>query len=258
MRRSLMLAGVLAVLGLNGPIGEIKADDFRIETKVYAAKGKAPVSQTTTLFRAGVVYDYLADPPGTAVFDQPHGRFVLLNPILKLKTEVTTDQVLAFCAEMRNMAVSGPNRFLNFCGKPQFATEFDEANAELTMRSEFITYSIKTVPAKNLDAAHQIREFSDWYARLNAMINRGSTPPFARMEVNQELDKRGLLSANVELTIPPQEQLGGKGISMRSEHAVAWRLLLRDIDRISETGNQLANFKSVPFDKFIQPQVTAK
>ena len=72
------------------------------------------MSHTTTLFHDGFVYDYLNDPPQVAVFDKPHGRFVLLDPGRKLKTDITTDQVLTFCGELRAYANSHANGFLQF------------------------------------------------------------------------------------------------------------------------------------------------
>jgi hypothetical protein len=258
MRLSLLWASVLGALAWAGPQGLCRGDDFRIESKVYVADEKTPVSQNTTLFRTGIVYDYLADPPRVAVFDKPHHRFVLLDALRKQKTDINAEQVLTFCAELRSLAVSGPNSFLKFCGDPKFSPELDEKSGDLIMSSEFITYKLQTMRAKTPEIGHQVREFSDWYHRLNAMTNRGSIPPFARLAVNEELDKQGLIASQVYLSIPPQNILGGKPVFMRSEHAVTWGLLPRDLKKISETGNDLVNFKAVTFAEFMQPQVATK
>lgn len=252
MRLSPLIAAAGAALLGAGWLSPARGEDFRIETKVFVAGEKDPLSQNVTLFRAGVVYDYLADPPRIAVFDKPHGRFVLLDTVKKQKTEINTEQVSTFCAELRNLAVSGPNRFLKFMGDPQFNPALDERTGELTMASEFVTYKVQTTPAKSPEIAHQVREFSDWYMRLNVMTNRGSMPPFARLAVNEELDNNTLIATQVEMTLAAQNRNNAKPIVMRSEHAVAWRLLARDLDRISETGNQLANFKTVSFTDFMQ------
>src|SRR5262245_62467253 len=67
------------------------AEGFRIETKVFAGKEKAPVSETTTLFRNGVVYDFLKKPQQTAVFRKPGngapGRFILISDSHSIRTE---------------------------------------------------------------------------------------------------------------------------------------------------------------------------
>ena len=88
------------------------------------------------------------------------------------------------------------------------------------------------------------------------MSNPGSTPPFARMAVNAELAKRGLVPAEVHLEVPAQS--GAKAASLRSEHHVSWRLLPRDIEKIEATANQLAVFKTVDFDEFERTTLTKR
>jgi hypothetical protein len=70
----------------------------------------------------------------------------------------------------------------------------------LTLTSPHITYRLETVPARTAETVQQYREFSDWYARFNAMFNLGSTPPFPRLAVNKELARRGLVPTEVTLT----------------------------------------------------------
>src|SRR6476659_8660970 len=102
VRVPLPLLGVL-ILGAISSAAAL-ADDFRIQTDVYAGDSKIPVSQNTTLFRAGYVYDYLTHPQRdntvvrVAVFDQQHGRFIVLDPARKVKAEVKTDDVLLFAS----------------------------------------------------------------------------------------------------------------------------------------------------------------
>ena len=240
--------------------GVATADDFRIETKVYNGKSKAPVSQNTTLFDTGYVYDYLfasdhdATPDRVAVFDQGHGRFIVLDPARKLKAEVKTDDVRLFADTFRAMAEKSSRPFTKFAADPEFDVAFSE-DGELKLSSEHISYRLRTVPAATPLAAQQYREFSDWYARFNAMATPGSTPPFVRMAVDEQLAERGLVPTEVQLTIPAQT--GVKPVSMHTEHHVSWRLLPKDHKRIAETGHQLATFKMVDFDKF-EPVVVGK
>jgi hypothetical protein len=136
---------------------------------------------------------------------------------------------------------------MQFAADPDFKIDVAQ-NGDLTFSSQFITYELETVPANTPEAAQQYREFSDWYARFNAMATPGSTPPFPRMAVNDELFKRALLPTEVQLTIAATP--GVKAATLRSEHNVAWRLLPKDHKKIAETGHQLATFKPVDFDKF--------
>lgn len=238
------------------------ADDFRIQTDVYVGKSKIPVSRNTTLFQAGYVYDYLTNPQqvGTgervAVFDQPHGRFILLDPVRKLKAEVKTDEVLLFASKLQGaVAAKSSNAFSKFAADPEFEVEFSQ-DGQLTLSSPHMTYELNTMPANTPEAATQYREFSDWYGRFNTMSNPGSTPPFARMAVNAELARRGLVATEVHLAIPAQS--GVKAASLRSEHHVSWRLLPRDIEKIEATANQLTAFKQVDFDEFERTSLTKR
>ena len=225
------------------------AEDFRIETKVYDGKAKNPVSRNVTLFQAGYVYDYLSDPERTAVFDQAHGRFILLDPSRKLKVEIKTDDVMIFSEKSHAWAAKSSNPFLKFAADPRFEVTFSD-DGELKLVSEHLSYALATVPAKTPQTSRQYQEFSDWYARFNSMFYLGSPPPFPRLEVNKELAGRGLIPTQVVLTIPAQRAHGVRAVSMHSEHHVSWRLLERDLERISETANQLAAFRTVGVREF--------
>ena len=243
----LLVIGSLLLCGLQRYVA---ADDFRIETKVFSGKNKTPVSENRTLFHAGYVYDYLlSGPERIAVFDKPHGRFILLDPARKIKAEVKIDDVTAFTDKFHDWAAKNRNAFLKFAADPTFETNLSE-KGELTLTSSHISYRLETTPAHSPEAAQQYREFSDWYARFNAMSHPGSTPPFARLVVNEELAERELIPTEVQLTIPAQTTLGVRAVSMHSEHHVSWRLLQRDTEKIAETANQLAAFKLVEFDEF--------
>jgi len=230
-----------------------RGEDFRIESKTFVGKDKAPASENVTLFRAGVVYDYLSDPQGVAVFDKAHGRFILLNPARKIKTEIKTDDVTTFAQSVKAAAGQSQNKFLRFSANPEFHSTFDEEREELSLTSPYMTYQVLTAKAKNLVAAQQYREFLDWYARLNAMTNPSSPPPFPRLILNEHLANRELVATQVQLTIPAQGPLGGKAQELRSEHKISWRLLPRDLDKISETANQLTAFKAVSFNDYRVP-----
>jgi hypothetical protein len=223
-----------------------RAEEFRIVTKVYSGKDKTPVSTNTTLFQGGYVYDYSSESERVAVFDEPHGRFILLDPARKEKSEIKTADVAAFAEELQGLVSRNSNAFLRFAGDPQFNVEFKETG-ELTLGSEYISYRLLTEPAVSPVAARQYRDFSDWFARLNAMTNPGSTPPFPRMAVNAELADRGLVPTEVQLTIAAHATLGVRAQNLRSEHHVSWRLIERDAERIATIANQLGTFKEVEY-----------
>jgi hypothetical protein len=226
----------------------VRADDFRVESIVFANKQKEPISRSTTLFHAGVVYDYLGEPPRVAVLDQAHGRFILLDETRQEKAELKLDEIATAAASLRSMAEKSPNSFLKFVANPKFSIESQE-NDEIVFRSPTLIYRTKCVQATP-DAAAKSREFLDWTARLNAIMTPAAPPPFARLAINEELANRNLVAESVELDIPKQMALGGRGLNLRSEHVLTWRLLETDQDRIAKSGAQMAKFKLIPFAEY--------
>ena len=234
----------------------MQADDFRIDSRVFAGKEPKPVSENTTLFHVGIVYDYIPEK-STAVFDKPRGRFVLLDRQRKVKAEVTVAQLQTFCDRLQHLAAEDSNPFVRFVAEPHFDAAMGAEASELVLSSPQMTYRLKTTKAASPEASEQYREFSDWYARLNVMMNPGSTPPFPRLAVNDELCQRGLLAEQVQLTVPQQSALHRHTVELRSEHHIAWRLLQSDLDQINETTNELTSFKSIGLDEYrkLQNQV---
>src|SRR5262245_19367889 len=106
------------------------AEDFRIETRVYEGKSKDVVSKNLKLFRTVVVYDYLSDPPQVAIFDKTRGRFKLLDPVRKVRTEVSTETVLEVSQELQLKAAKAPTAFLKFAAHPTFEPELDDKTGQ--------------------------------------------------------------------------------------------------------------------------------
>jgi hypothetical protein len=238
------------------PLAVGQAEDFRIDSRVFAGKEPKPVSENTTLFHVGIVYDFIPDK-SVAVFDKPRGRFVLLDRQRHVKAEVTVAQLQKFCDRLQHMAAMDSNSFVRFVADPHFDAAKGDKPSELILSSPHMTYRLTTTKAESPEASRQYREFSDWYARLNVMMNPGSTPPFPRLAVNDELCQRGLLAEQVQLTVPQQSALHRHTVELRSEHHIAWRLLQTDLDQINETTNQLTTFKPIGLDEYrkLQNQV---
>jgi hypothetical protein len=218
------------------------ADDFRVESKVFVGKEKEPVVQSLTLFKSGFVYDFLSEPAHVAIYDRVQARFVLLDQVNKIRTEVKGSDIVAFTDQIKNMAGISKNQLVQFHANPKFEVRYQYGNPEMVLHSSQLTYHIDTVEAPSSAAAQQYREFSDWFARLNVMIDPQAMPPFARMAVNQELATRDLLPKVVRL------EQGGE--ALRSQHDITWRLSRHDDELIAGIGNQIAMFRVVSFNDF--------
>ena len=246
-RRICAAVATAAVAGLAAPS---LADDFRVENKVFVGAQQQPVSQSTTLFSGGRVYDFLQDPATVAVFDKPAERFVLLDPSRQMKTEITTAEMLAFTARLHAWAENQKRPFLAFALDPKFDVTFDEKKGGLAFKSAWLNYELETKGASSSSSSMQYREFSDSYARLNAMLHPGSNPPFARMAVNAELARRQLVAQKVKLTITGDGPIAGSKTELRSQHQFTWRLLAQDAEQIARTAEQMKNFKPASFVEF--------
>ena len=230
------------------------AEDFRMENKVFSGKDEEPSVQSTTIFYKGVIYDFLKKPAEIIVFDQEHGRFVLLDTERRMKTELTTKEVEAFAERLRERAARQAARFDNpfvaFQADPKFEKEFDESARELTFRSPWMTYRVVTADAQSTEIVRQYRQFADWQARLNSVINHRATPPFARLVVNAELEQRGEIPREVHLTLTPPGGFRRKQITAHSEHQLIRTVVESDRTRVTQTGEFMAIFQPVSFEEY--------
>ena len=225
-------------------------DDFRIENEVFVAGEKEPRIRSTTIFHGGVVYDYLDEPAEVTIFDQQHGRFVLLDMTRRIKTELTAKRVLEFTERLKEWAQGQSDPFLRFLGDPQFDTQFEEDSGELSLTCPWMTYRLTTVDFDSPTTASQYREFSDWYCRLNTMLNPGARPPFSRIAVNSALQERQRFARAVQLTITPSDSLLAKRLSVRSEHRLIGQLVESDRKRVAQTDQFMAMYTSVDFREY--------
>ncbi|MBN2023968.1 MAG: hypothetical protein JW809_14385 [Pirellulales bacterium] len=221
------------------------AADFRVENKVFAGSAKEPVSRSTTLFHGGVVYDFLVEPNEVTVFDPARGRFWMLDPSRRLKTELTFETIDKAMSGLKSRAAAGKDEKLQFLCNPTFEQATDETNGELVFSSPWVTYRVIGEKADAPEIASQYRAFSDWSAKLNAFLRPGSQPPFARMIVNEALAAREESPRKVELTSVRKQGLIARRTSIHSEHLLSRRLLESDRRRVAQTDEYMAIFSPV-------------
>jgi hypothetical protein len=244
----LLAAGFAAAMP--GPRVAAADEQFRVENRVFLGNERAPQTRTTTIFYQGVVYDYLDDPAEVTVFDKAHGRFVLLNLDQRVKAELTTQQVEDFTNRLKQWTQDQSDPFLRFLGRPQFEDEFDESAGRWVFASRWVTYRVTAVDTQDEETSRQYREFSDWYCRLNTLLNPGARPPFARMLVNAALEQRGQIPREVQVTLRPKEMLLAKRITARSEHLLVRHLVESDRKRVAQTDQFMAMFSTVDFAEY--------
>jgi len=232
------------------------AEGFRIETKVYVGEEKPkqkqkqePLSETTTLFLDGVVYDFLAQPEQIAVFRKPGGgkpgQFTLLSDRHSVLTKVSTEKVAGAMNKLRTWASRQRDPFLMFAANPNFDESFDSKNGKLVLASHLESYTVTTERTDHPDAMNEYREFLDWYTQLNALLSAGSMPPEPRLRLNAALARRKVVPLKVELTREGEDPL-------RAEHEFTWRLSQDDRKRIDDVRASLSSYRDVKNDEFLR------
>ncbi|MEN6458127.1 MAG: hypothetical protein ABFC63_04295 [Thermoguttaceae bacterium] len=244
---------VLAALGASPAADQSAAaagDDFRVENTVFAVDQREPPCESTTIFHQGVVYDCMKTPAETIVLDAPAGRFVLLNPTRKSRAELPTSELAAFTDQLQRVALKSKEPLVKFLAAPKFDVRFDRVGNELSLGSAWANYRL-TVVAESQAVADRYRQFSDSYARLNALLNPGSCPPFGRLAVNAELAERNVIPSEVVLTVSSLKQSSGSHrVTIRSQHRLVRPLDASDMSRVADARQQMKNFKVVTFDEY--------
>jgi hypothetical protein len=222
--------------------------DFRVENAVYEGDQKKPFYQSTTIFHGGRVYDCTKAPPEIVIFDGSVGQFTLLNTKHRVRAELTTEQVTSFVAELQQVAVTCKDPIASFLAAPSFEQSYDEKTGQLTFSSPWVSYQVTPVPQPD-SAAEQYRQFTDWYARLNALLIPGSRPPNGRIAVNAVMAEQQAIPSQVllKLTLPKDSR---RPSTIRSEHKLSRSLLPADLDRVKEAQQSMASFKLVSFQQY--------
>lgn len=234
------------------------ADEFRVETDIFVGNQEKPIAENVTLFTDGRVYDFpLTGPEEITVFDPSRGRFVLLDCRRKVKTTLTTQDLVEFTSALKAHATETDGVFA-FAANPRFQQNHDSQTDWLTLSASLMTYRARGLTPNSKTVVSTYRKFADWYARLNA-TRPGSLPPFARLKLNEAIAKEGWIPEEVELTVTPKMRVVGRKLVMRSHHATVWHLSNKDRERIEKAGDQMHTFQAVGFQDYRkESQVAAK
>ncbi len=224
------------------------AEDFRVENRVYVADQKQPLSRSTTIFHGNMVYDCLAAPAETVVFDKAAGRFILLDLTRQLRCELSTSDVTTFVDQLQSLAAKSKDPAAKFLADPKFDEHSDNGD-ELTLASPWVTYRVTMSREADRNVVDQYRDSCDWYARLNALLVPGSRPPQGRLKLDAALAARQATASRTVLTIASGK--GGKQKTVvRSEHELIRPLEQTDLEQVARTRESMDQFKLVSFDQY--------
>jgi len=246
-----LLAGFAHPEGTRLGMREAAGADFRIENRVYVGGQKEPAVHSRTIFYGGLIYDFLDQPAEVVVFDKAGGRFMLLDFRRRVMAELSAADVAAFVTRIQAQAANHVDPWVRFLAEPALTERMDAATGELTLSGEWLTYRARLADASPA-VVRQYREFSDWYAELNAALNPAARPPFARLRLNEALARHQATAREVELTITPKK---GAKTTIQSRHELATALTPADLNRIAEAREALRTFQTVKFTEYHKGEV---
>ena len=226
------------------------AGDFSVRSRIYVADAKEPVSQNISLFRGGIVYDFVQNGGEITVFDTTSGLLTVLDTERRIKTEITTDQVLQCTAVLKEVVEHGDDALLKFCLQPNFQVTEGSQQRRWVFASTTMTYEVAATAPRASNVASQYRHFCDWYARLNCIFHPQSLPPFPRLILNERISRQDLVPKEVFLTVSPQRRFGNRETKMRSLHDFRYDLTAADIARINQVSTFLATYPLVRLDHY--------
>jgi hypothetical protein len=248
---------VLTPLGhATGLMGTARGVEFRIENKVYVDQEKDPVAGSVTIFADEMVYDVLDGQREITVFDRAHGRFVLLDPAHRIRTEISVGRLQQAMEQLQTWAYAQADPYLRFLAAPKFDRQGATAAGGLEFASPWVTYLVMPQGPADGEIARAYQEFSNGYCALNTLTNPGGRPPFARMIVNDALGQKKLIPRQVTLTIRPREGQTAKRTTIRSQHQFTPRLTAADRQQMARAEQFVVNFTPVLFDEYqkrVQP-----
>jgi len=243
----LMMAGLVT-----GTCCALQAKDLRIETRIYVVENEdeeKQVGRNLTFFRDNVVYDFIHDPPVATVFQPPTqnspGRFIVLDQSRQIKTELSTDQLRQLIDTIQRRAAQHEDKLIRFSAAPTFDVTSGESDGQWKFGSDHITYRVKSMACDDSSSASLYRQFTDWYARFNA-LEEGGMLPFPRLRVNQTLGENHRIPTEVELEIPSYN------VHLRSRHRVGRILSKHDRKQIDEALKQMQTFTAVAPSQFLR------
>ncbi len=231
----------------------VMAQDFRVDTDVYVEDRQETISEHLTLFKDNVVYDFtVKGSEEITILNLQKGEINLLDVKNQRRADVKTQDLLEFSAQIKAIGASQHGHDLV---APTFKVTFVPETNSLELVSKKITYRATGIASPDKSAALRFREFTDWYARLNAM-RPPNLPHFGRLELNRELADRGLMPETIERTVVLGGVFATKHIA-RSQHVVGTTISGTDRRRIDEAGGYLTSFTKVSLAEYMEVESLA-
>jgi hypothetical protein len=223
------------------------APGFYVANAVLADGAKQPRAQSLTIFAANKVYDVSLAGSQIVIFDAKEELVVLLDKQRKTKTEIGLADLEAAREQLREWCLKQADPVLRFCGRPKF--KLQSAENRLAFLADEIEYLVDTADGGQGEAAAEYREFSDAMVGLAVVAQSSPIPPLARLIVNRELEKNGVLPVSVSVKLQPRGA-GEHALHFRTHHTIGWQLRAQDQQLVRDANAYERDFRRVSVDEF--------
>lgn len=265
------LLAMLLVWG--GNPSQACSQDFRIDTRITderpgaSTNGKAKlVCETSTLFHATKVFDYIQGVEQMTIFEPSHKKVTIVSHTRLICTTLTHEQIerMIFQTEKQfaqyinqeiDTSAKGTRDAIRFQLEPKFQETFDLKARTLRLRSPFLTYAVEFAPCDEPKNAEVYTAYADWAARLNYLLNPGTLLPNPRLYLNQTICDKGILPTAVRL-----DANIGRGRNLKAEHRYHWALGEKDRRQIRHWEELMIKpeMRNIPFEQFQQALIAGR
>lgn len=239
---------LISEFNLSSAVGQ----EFRIESQVYDANSKLPVSQNVTLFSQGLVFDFRMSndaqpkPLEIIVYNSRNRMLVLLDPARQIRLELADLSLLRIVDGVRRETMQ--DKRTSFLVENDFEEIADWSTKWVTLNSPQIVYRFKGEQPKDVSILPLYFEFLENFTRLGA-TDPTKIPPFPRMKLNQSIKRLGWIPSEVQITVS-QNSLFREGFTAKSKHTLITQLSSKDRERIDLAKQYWQTFKNVKLDEY--------
>jgi len=239
---------LISEFNLSSAVGQ----EFRIESQVYDANSKLPVSQNVTLFSQGVVFDFRMSndaqpkPLEIIVYNSRNRMLVLLDPTRQIRLELADLSLLRIVDGVRRETMQ--DKRTSFLVENDFEEIADWSTKWVTLNSPQIVYRFKGEQPKDVSILPLYFEFLENFTRLGA-TDPTKIPPFPRMKLNQSIKRLGWIPSEVQITVS-QNSLFREGFTAKSKHTLITQLSSKDRERVDLAKQYWQTFKNVKLDEY--------
>ena len=225
---------------------------FRIDSTLRIEKGEEITEiKTSTIFSEAMVFDFIGDNGEVIIYDRGKRLFTLLDPIHRIQTELSGDDIDRFLLNIRERIREKKDKFCLFMIEPVFELSKNDEAGDLLFQSKWVDYRIKTRSFDEASLADDYFSFSNASCGLNVYQNPGTLTPLARMKVNEILQKEERFPALIRLTVYPKGKwLFARIIEIESEHKIVRRLSEDDRGKIIRALHFAKQFPKMTFGKY--------